>query len=413
LEKEIKDIFKEEGGGSPKSLAVSSHRLVVLPINHELEVIGFLCLGPIDRQLEASFSIETIADMLRMIVLEMIRGRYQILLTSGLHGQVVRDSYEALKEKALSLEKSEKKYRALASGLELEVQKKAREVERTQIQLMQKDKLSSIGRLAAGVAHEINNPIGFIQSNLNTIKGYQKDLSGLLKRFEEILGLLNEKGSMDSTTEIRSAAMAVEEMKTEMDLAFILEDFEKSIQDSLDGTVRVSQIVADLKNFAHLDKAELEAMDINKGIESILNIVWNEIKYRAQLIREYGDVPLVECFPQRINQVFMHLLVNAAQAVDEQGEIRIRTWSDGEWVHVRISDTGHGIPKQDLNRIFDPFFTTKEVGKGTGLGLNVAYNIVRKHHGRIDVESEPGEGTAFTVRLPICAGNSKDYGEEA
>ncbi len=164
---------------------------------------------------------------------------------------------------------------------------------------------------------------------------------------------------------------------------------------------RVTKIVADLKDFAHIDKAELEHADINRGIESTLNIVWNELKYKAEVIKDLGDIPLVKCYPQQLNQVFTNILINAAHAIEKKGEIRISTTADNGHVEIKISDTGSGIPPDVIPKIFDPFFTTKDVGKGTGLGLNVAYNIIEKHKGTIDVESEVEKGTEFRIRIPV------------
>ena len=167
------------------------------------------------------------------------------------------------------------------------------------------------------------------------------------------------------------------------------------------GAERIKNIVIDLKNFAHPGKAEFELADIVKNIESTLNVVWNELKYKATIHKDYGELPPIMCIPQQLNQVFMNLLVNAAHAIKVNGDITIRTRQQNGHVEISIQDTGCGISKEHISKIFDPFFTTKEVGKGTGLGLNVAYNIINKHHGSIDVTSKIGEGTTFTILLPV------------
>jgi signal transduction histidine kinase len=159
--------------------------------------------------------------------------------------------------------------------------------------------------------------------------------------------------------------------------------------------------VINLKDFAHPGEQKLKYADINKNMESTLNVVWNELKCKARVVKEYGDLPEVRCYPQQLNQVFVNLLVNAAQVIEKEGEIRIATRALDGKVEIKISDTGKGIPEENLSKIFDPFFTTKEVGKGTGLGLNVAYNIIEKHKGTIDVESTVGKGATFTIRLPL------------
>ncbi|NMC73243.1 MAG: GHKL domain-containing protein, partial [Geobacteraceae bacterium] len=169
----------------------------------------------------------------------------------------------------------------------------------------------------------------------------------------------------------------------------------------LEGADRVSTIVRNLKSFSRVDEASCKSANINECIESTVNIVWNELKYRVKLIKDLGDIPPTRCYPQQMNQVFMNLLVNASQAIEGAGEIRIRTWNDEQSIYASVSDTGCGIPESVMNRIFDPFFTTKEVGKGTGLGLSITNDIIKNHHGDIRVESEPGKGTTFTVRIPI------------
>ena len=193
----------------------------------------------------------------------------------------------------------------------------------------------------------------------------------------------------------------IRDKRKEMKLDYITDDVRNLINESLEGTSRIKRIVQDLKGFSRVDEAEYKLADINDCIESTINIVWNELKYKATMNREYGDMRNVMCYPQQLNQVFMNLLVNAAQAIEKQGEIGVRTWNGGDHVSIAISDTGSGISEERLNRIFEPFYTTKEVNKGTGLGLSIAYDIVKKHDGEILVESEVGKGTTFTVVIPV------------
>uniref|UniRef100_A0A7C4MSI4 histidine kinase n=1 Tax=Desulfatirhabdium butyrativorans TaxID=340467 RepID=A0A7C4MSI4_9BACT len=266
----------------------------------------------------------------------------------------------------------------------------------TQAQMIQSEKMASIGQLAAGIAHEINNPVGFVSSNLNTLDGYIEDLKAVIAEYRSVLG---QAASCGVPLEGIDRALAKE---TEVGVDFILEDLPNLVRESREGLDRIRKIVIDLKDFAHPGEDTLKLADLNQNIDSTLNIVWNEIKYKAVVHKEYGDIPQVNCYPQQLNQVFMNLLVNAAQAITDKGEIRIATRTEGDSVIVTISDTGCGIPAENIHRIFDPFFTTKEVGKGTGLGLHVAYNVIRKHNGTIAVESAPGKGTTFIVRLPVC-----------
>lgn len=270
-------------------------------------------------------------------------------------------------------------------------------------QLIQSQKLESIGQLAAGVAHEINNPVGFISSNLTTLDEYRGDIQELISLYKDLETQVAASAAGDPILTANLEKLRV--VKDKMDLQFILDDFAKVISESREGTDRVKKIVQDLKDFSHVDQAEIKRADINKGLDSTLNIAWNEIKYKATVTKEYGDIPQVSCFPQQINQVFMNILVNAAQAIEDHGHIRIATTAvpdqDNPMVEVRISDNGKGISPDHLPRIFDPFFTTKAVGKGTGLGLSIAHSIIQKHQGKIKVESELNKGTTFIIRLPV------------
>jgi two-component system NtrC family sensor kinase len=305
-----------------------------------------------------------------------------------------------LQEKNLELEKR---------TFELEAEKKRlkeayEKLNQMQAQLLQSEKLASLGQLSAGVAHEINNPISFIHSNLGTLSAYVGDIKTLLSKYSELEAELQQnKGCVELLKMIHA-------FKEEVGLNSVLDDFDKIISESQEGTQRVRHIIQNLKDFSHVDKGELELADINQGIESTLNIVWNELKYKAEVIKEYGAVPQIECFPQQLNQVFMNILVNAAQAIETKGEIRIKTYQMGESLVVEISDTGVGIPKENLMHIFEPFYTTKEVGKGTGLGLSVVYGIIQRHRGQIEVESEVNKGSTFRVILPIA--NSAEHENE-
>jgi len=268
-----------------------------------------------------------------------------------------------------------------------------RKLEEAQNQLLQSEKMASIGQLAAGVAHEINNPVAYVNSNLGSLQQYAAGLLNLLAHYERVEGSLPDDVRQD-----------IDRLKKEIDAAYLREEIGVLLSESLDGLQRVKRIVQDLKDFSHVDRAEREWANLETGLESTLNVVWNEIKYKAQVLKEYGDIPQIECFPSQLNQVFMNLLINAAHAIEEQGQITMRTGHDGEHVWVEVEDTGKGIQPEHLGRIFEPFFTTKPVGKGTGLGLSLSYGIVSKHGGRIEVKSEVGKGSIFRVVLPRNAG---------
>jgi len=272
-----------------------------------------------------------------------------------------------------------------------EVQQAYDDLKRVQGQLLQQDKMASIGQLAAGVAHEINNPMGFIISNLGSLGKYVDKMTAYLTSEENRL--------TGCAPEIRQLA-AQERLKYKID--HICRDMPDLITESSEGAQRVRQIVQDLKSFSRIDGAEFAAADINEGLESTISIAWNELKYKATIVKEYGQLPLVWCNPGQLNQVFLNILVNAAHAIEEQGEIRIETSAENGSVRIAISDTGCGIPPENVTRIFDPFFTTKAVGKGTGLGLAIAYDIVtNKHGGSITVNSRVESGTTFTISLPV------------
>ncbi len=289
--------------------------------------------------------------------------------------ETVRDRTRDLAHRAAE---QEKKNTELEAAL--------RELEAAQSRLLQTEKMASIGQLAAGVAHELNNPIGFVHSNLGTLQRYVEKINTLTDAYEQ---------RVDPADEELSA------LKKELKIEFVLDDLPALVDESLEGTERVRKIVMDLKGFSHPTENEARFADINEGLRSTLNIVHNEIKYKAEVTADYGEIPEVHCMPGQINQVLMNLLVNAAQAIDESGHIHLRTWCEDEYVYVSVRDDGCGVPPDALSRIFDPFFTTKEVGQGTGLGLSLSYDIVRNHNGDFTVESEPGAGTCFTVRLPV------------
>lgn len=264
-----------------------------------------------------------------------------------------------------------------------------KELESTQAQLLQSERMASIGQLAAGVAHEINNPVGFVNSNLGSLQTYVLHMLKLLAAY----GVAEE--ALPAT-----AALQISQVKKEIDFDFMCDDITVLLDESLDGLKRVTRIVQDLKNFSHVDETERQLANLEDGLESTLRVVWNELKYNAEVVKEFAGVPPVMCFPFQLNQVFMNLLVNAAQSLAGKGKITVRTGFDDRQVWITVQDTGKGIAPQNLPKIFDPFFTTKPVGKGTGLGLSLSYDIVTKHGGHIDVQSVVGQGTTMTVFLP-------------
>jgi len=287
----------------------------------------------------------------------------------------------------------------------LQLQEVHHNLQESHEQLLQSEKLASIGQLAAGVAHEINNPVGYVYSNLGTLQEYTDGLCQMLEGYENLESLV-----ADDEPELQR----LRDLKNRLDVDYLKDDVRNLVSESREGIARVKGIVQDLKDFSHVDEAEWQWADLHRGLDSTLNIVNNEIKYKAKVIREYGDLPLVECLASQLNQVFMNLLVNAAHAIEEQGTITIRTGMQGEHkVWVEISDTGSGISAENKKKIFDPFFTTKGVGKGTGLGLSLSYGIVHKHGGHIRVDSEIDKGTTFRISLPVSQPNQEQKKDSA
>ncbi len=260
-------------------------------------------------------------------------------------------------------------------------------------QLLQSEKMASIGQLAAGVAHEINNPIGYVSSNITTLRNYIDDLFILITDYTA----LEHEFPVTTAHHFRN-------LREKLDIEYLKQDIKAIFSESTEGIVKVKKIVQDLKDFSRIDGSDnWTQSDIHQGIDSALNIAANEIKYSAQVIKEYGDIDYVECILSQLNQVFLNLIINATHAFEKNktGNIFIKTAQIGQTVYIEIKDNGCGIPPENLTKIFDPFFTTKPVGVGTGLGLSISYGIIKKHGGNITVTSTPKEGTCFKIELPI------------
>jgi len=271
------------------------------------------------------------------------------------------------------------------------------EIKDTQMQLLQTEKLASIGQLAAGVAHEINNPIGFISNNMEMLAVYIDDYTKILKMYDELMAAV-ERGDFEKS---KSEVQEIRSFGKNINLDYIINDLKKLFFQTQKGIERVQKIVKDLRTFAHEGVDTMTSIKVEEVIDSVLSIVYNELKYKADLKKNYADTPFIKGSPQRLGQVFINLLVNASQAIDGKGTVEIKTYVQDQNVCIDIRDTGKGIQEEHLKKIFDPFFTTKPVGQGTGLGLSVSYEIIKKHGGQIKVQSKLGEGSTFTVVLPF------------
>jgi two-component system, NtrC family, sensor kinase len=287
----------------------------------------------------------------------------------------------------------------------IRLEKTIAEVRQMQQGLIQSEKMASIGQLTAGIAHEINNPLAFVSSNLNRFGEYFNDVLGVLREWQCVKDELQKYPPFDPLlAKIRKTEEAA-------DLEFAIENFSLLMKHTNDGTERIKSIVDRLRGFSHMSTGSYTEADINAAIDDTINLTWNELKYKATIVKEYGDLPPVTCNIGEIKQVLVNLIVNAAQALQESGTITIRTTHKDSTVVIQVIDTGSGIAETHLKRIFDPFFTTKAVGKGTGLGLWISATIVQKHAGTLTVESQPGTGTTMTIALPISQQNVPEEGE--
>ncbi|WDG43630.1 ATP-binding protein [Pseudomonas synxantha] len=299
------------------------------------------------------------------------------------------NKWDMARRASLQTEKLEQLVAQRTQALQLEIDER----KLLESQLVQSEKLASLGQLAAGVAHEINNPVGFISSNLSTLDSYFNRLQQMLEAYQHSEAFITAQDQRDQ----------LQALRTTLELDFLREDIPILIRESKEGIGRVVQIVKDLKNFSRVDNDQTwQFANLQHGIDSTLNIVASELKYKADVIKHYAPLPDIECLASQLNQVVMNLVINAAQAMGpERGTITISNGVEGENIWLEVADNGCGIAPQTMQKIFDPFFTTKPVGEGTGLGLSLSYGIVKKHHGDISVSSEPGKGTTFRVVLPI------------
>lgn len=359
-----------------------------LLLSSGLFVFAFRVLGRVDRQLLESrqrleAELENQARTSEKLEEEVVERRRA-------EGQLTRLNEHLEQRVAERTSELQQLNEELAAGRQaLEVAYK--ELQAKQATILQQDKMACIGQLAAGVAHDINNPIGFVAGNLEVLQNYWDKM---IAYTNALAGLLKQHSNSEDT-----AALA--DLRSKHKIDYLQAELPEVMSECFEGVDRVNRIVLNLKGFSRIDEPEAEAVDINECLDSTISIVKNEIRYKAEIRKNYVQLPLLYCYPQQLNQVFMNLLINAAQAIERWGEIVITTKADDDNLWVSIRDTGVGITPDDLEHIFEPFYTTKEVGVGTGLGLSIVDEIIKKHRGEISVSSQLQQGTEFTIRLPL------------
>ncbi|HAT33533.1 MAG TPA: hybrid sensor histidine kinase/response regulator [Janthinobacterium sp.] len=362
-------------------------RLKALPEVKDIPVIFMTALTDTSNVV-TGFAVGGVDYVTKPIQIEEVLARIHThLALRAMHCQLSAQNLVLQQEVAMRLEMSAQ-LQLVSDEQQLLIVK----LQQAHEQLLQSEKMASIGQLAAGIAHEINNPIGFVNSNMGSMQTYFETLFAALDACEDVIARAPENSVI---------AASFAKVKEDAEIDFLKIDFGDLMRESKDGLKRVKEIVQSLKDFSHVGESNWQEADLHRGLDSTLNIVNNEIKYKAEVIKRYGELPPIKCLASQLNQVFMNLLVNAAHAIKEFGTITISTGcTDADWIWVEIRDTGSGIPPEIVKRIFEPFFTTKPVGSGTGLGLSLSYGIINKHGGRIEVRGALPHGTCFTVHLP-------------
>ena len=294
----------------------------------------------------------------------------------------------------------------LLTAMELQMRKNSDELNQaysrlksSQLALVQSEKMASLGQMVAGIAHEINTPLGYVQNNVVVGQDMFNQIGVMIAGYEKLIDSLLDENVNEA--QISAQLQQVAELRANSSTQEMLEAMQGLITDTLYGVGQISELVLNLKDFSRMDAVATETVDLHGCIESALNIGRNVLKHRIEVIKDFGELPGVTCSPSQLNQVFLNLFTNAAQAIDGHGRLTIKTWYENGAAQISVADTGKGISPEHLARIFDPFFTTKPVGEGTGLGLAITHQIIQKHGGDIRVDSNPGAGTCFHIHLPV------------
>ncbi len=379
-------IWSSGAGAVEDSIEIS------MPLYLEGEVVGLLHVtAPFTQESRLRRLAELLLESLRIILVNNLK----MMLTSEVHTTVISQSYDELLEINRRLSVSERRYRDLAENLEIKVAERTEELKRAHSRLLQQEKMASIGQLAAGVAHEINNPLGFISSNLQTMGKYVARFIAMLEFYRTALA-----DRVDNVELVESARRKWQELKIDM----VRIDAVDLVSQSLEGAERVKKIVSNLKGFSHVEDVEQFPADLNSEIDKTLTVLSHEISDDTEIIRNYEPLPDFLCNPALLCQVFLNLILNALQLHKKGLRLEITTLSDGKNILLTFADNGPGIPENIRNRVFEPFYTTKDVGSGTGMGLTVAYDIVTGYGGTIDVNCPEGGGSTFSIVLPIIRG---------
>lgn len=372
-------------------IAAGLARLIAIPVRNLVTAAGQIAEGDLNVQLE-SLSKDEIGHLSHSF--------NQMTLALREARENMQRQADKLQEQQTELQASnlelERKSQSLAQQ-NTEIEQKNRELERTmhqlrkaQQQLVQSEKMASLGQLTAGIAHEINNPINFVSSNVNPLRRDLEDLFALLAEYEATI----------ERQHLQEQFTAARKLKEELDFNFLKQEVNSLLDGIKEGAHRTSEIVRGLRNFTRLDEDERKPANVNQCLESTLLMLKHQLKNRVEVIKDFGALPEIMCYPGKLNQVFTNILSNASHAISGAGKIFIKTSFDGDIVTISIRDTGKGMTKEVKQRIFEPFFTTKEVGEGTGLGLSITYGIIEEHDGNIEVYSEPGKGSEFVITLP-------------